>query len=186
MKIEQTVRRLGAALSGIALAATLAISANHPAIARAQVAQAPVELEAVLFIQDPAFNDNKGGIYVLWIPQPLQRLCLGKTDKQCTMIDYCVRTTSPNSSQCSNLGVDLSRIRPYPRDMRPRRLLGVVYYPIAPIAGMDKLQAFYHTLPAASLHSVSMSTRIRARIRFTRNTDDDDFDLLEVLAVSPF
>jgi hypothetical protein len=31
-----------------------------------------------------------------------------------------------------------------------------------------------------------MSARVKARIRFTRKPDDDDFQLEEVLAVLPF
>lgn len=188
MKTQRFVRRIRVALSAIGLAVILTISADHSEVARAQTtsAQAPVELEAVLFIQDPAFTNGKAAIHVLWIPQPLQKLCIGKTDEQCSTIDYCIRTTNKNSSQCRNIGVDLSRIPPYPRGMRPRRLLSVVYYPLAPIGGMAKLQDFYHSVPTTSLHRISMDARIRGRIRFTRTADDDDFDLLEVLAVSPF
>jgi hypothetical protein len=70
--------------------------------------------------------------------------------------------------------------------MRPSRQLSVIYYPIAPINGFDLLKDFYRSAPRASLERISMSARIKARIRFTRKADDDDFDLLEVLAVAPF
>lgn len=146
-----------------------------------------VELEQFLFVQAPYWDDKtKGGIVVVWLPQPLQKYCLGKTARQCSTIDYCIRTTNRGSSTCANLGVNLARIPPYPAGTRPRRQLSVVYYPRAPIKGMDQLQKFYQSAPKASLQRLSMSSRIKARIRFTRKPDDDDFDLLEVLAVPPF
>jgi hypothetical protein len=111
---------------------------------------------------------------------------MGKTAQQCINIDYCVRTTNRDDSRCKNLGIGASRLPVYPHDMRPRRLVGVVYYPQAPIQGMEKLQGFYHSAPKSFFTHLSTGARIQARIRFTRSADDDDFDLLEVRSVSPF
>jgi hypothetical protein len=145
-----------------------------------------VELEQFLFVQAPERDDGKEGIVVIWLPQPLQKLCLRRTATQCNTIDYCIRTTNRESSQCRNVGANLARIPPYPPETRPRRKLSVVYFPIAPIKGFEQLKEFYKRAPKASLERISTSSRIKARIRFTRKTDDDDFDLLEVLAVPPF
>jgi hypothetical protein len=144
-----------------------------------------VELEQVLFVQAPAVNREKGGIHLLWIPAPLIKYCLGKTAQQCSTIDYCIRTTDKSASMCKNIGVDVTRVPPYPQGTQPRRLLSVVYFPLAPINGFDKLKGFYQSAPTSSLEHISMSARIKARIRFTRTADDDDFDMLEVVAVPP-
>src|ERR1700758_4996006 len=92
---------------------------------------ASTELEAILFVQSPQPDNGKGAIRFVWIPEPLQRLCLGKTAKQCSTIDYCVRTTPPDVSMCRNLRIP--RLPSYPRDMRPRRQMSVYYFPAAPI-----------------------------------------------------
>ena len=176
-------------LVGVFTAAIPTPYESHSSLLLAQSASAhpsPVELEAFLFVQAPERDDGKGGIVIVWLPQPLQRLCLGKTAPQCSIIDFCIRTTNRESARCTNIGVDLGRIRPYPPDMRPRRMLSVVYFPPTAIKGFQQLQKSYKSAPKASLERISMSARIKARIRFTRKTDDDDFDLLEVLAVPPF
>ena len=38
----------------------------------------------------------------------------------------------------------------------------------------------------ASRYKSRLSARVKARVRFTRKPDDDDFDVLEILAVAPF
>jgi len=144
------------------------------------------ELEAILFVQSPQPDNGKGAIHLIWIPQPIQQLCLGKTAQQCSAIDYCVRTTSRDVTTCRNLGIPLSRLPSYPHDMRPRRQLSVIYFPIAPIKGFAMLQDFYHRTPRASLERLSLSTRVKARVRFTRTSEDDDFNVLEILTVAPF
>ncbi len=159
------------------------------AVARAQSARADpasAELEAILFVQAPQPDNGQGAIHLVWIPQPIQRLCLGKTAQQCSTIDYCVRTTNRDVSMCRDLGIPLSRLPSYPRDMRPRRQLSVTYFPIAPIKSFAMLQDFYHHAPRRSLERLSLAARVKARVRFTRRTDDDDFDVLEILAVTPF
>jgi hypothetical protein len=91
------------------------------------------ELEAILFVQSPQPDNGTGAIHLVWVPQSIQRLCLGKTAQQCSNIDYCVRTTNRDVSMCRNLGIPFSRLPSYPRDMRPRRQLSVIYFSIAPI-----------------------------------------------------
>lgn len=144
-----------------------------------------VDMDQVLFVQDPHFKNGPAGISLLWIPEPLQRICLGKTSDQCATIDYCIRTTNPGSAQCRNLGVPRSRLPHYPHNMQPRRMLSITLMYLEPTK-FEPLQRFFKTAPAASLDRISMSARIKARIRFTRTADDDDFALLEVLAVPPF
>jgi hypothetical protein len=48
------------------------------------------------------------------------------------------------------------------------------------------LQDFYHRAPRPSLERLSLDTRVKARVRFTRTPEDDDFDVLEILGVAPF
>jgi hypothetical protein len=160
-----------------------------PAMAFAQSAgttahPASTELEAILFVQSPQPDNGKGAIRLVWIPEPLQRLCLGKTAKQCSTIDYCVRTTNPRDGMCRNLHIP--RLPSYPHDMRPRRQMSVYYFPAAPIENFAMLQDFYHRAPRRSLQRLSLSARVKARVRFTRTPEDDDFDVLEILAVAPF
>jgi hypothetical protein len=144
-----------------------------------------VELEQFIFVQAPEHDNGKGGIVLIWLPQPLQKLCLGKTASQCSNIDYCIRTTNRESAQCRNVGVNLARISPYPPDTRPRRMMSVVLMYLAPTK-FEPLQDFYKSAPKASLERISMSARVKARIRFTRKPDDDEFTLLEVVAAPPF
>ena len=141
------------------------------------------ELEESLFVQDPHLTRMKGGIQVLWIPEPIQKYCLGKTGQQCSTIDFCLRTTTKSVAMCQNLSVDLKRLPAYPPGMRPRRLLSVVYFPLAPAKGFGDLLTYFQSAPEGSLDLLSPSARIKAKIRFTRTADDDQFDLLEVLAV---
>ena len=191
MKVLRTFLRFACAtiLAGGLSAAIPALHETHFTLPLAQSYSdhpSSVELEQFLFVQAPERDNDKGSIVVIWLPQPLQKLCLGRTATQCSTIDYCIRTTNRESSQCRNIGIKLARIPPYPPDTRPRRKLSVVYFPQAPIKGFEQLQDFYKAAPKASLERISMSARIKARIRFTKKTDDDDFDLLEVLAVPPF
>ncbi len=170
----------GTCLCAVVLAALAAMALAQSASATAHPAAA--ELEAILFVQAPQPDNGQGAIHLVWIPQPIQRLCLGKTAQQCSTIDYCVRTTNRDVSMCWDLGIPLSRLPSYPHDMRPRRQLSVTYFPIAPIKSFATLQDFYHH----ALERLSLAARVKARVRFTRRTDDDDFDVLEILAVTPF
>jgi len=153
--------------------------------AHAQTPQS-VELEEYLYIQNP--NPSvaaKGAIYVVWIPPPVWRYCVGKTAEQCSTIDFCIRTTSRQVPMCQKLSVNLARIQRYPADTRPRRLIGITYFARAPIEGLEPLLKYFESQPKATFGHLSNSVRFKARIKFTRRADDDDFDLLEVLALPP-
>jgi len=140
------------------------------------------ELEALLFVQDPHFANGKKGVQVIWIPQPVQKYCLGKTDKECSTIDYCIRTTNKHAAMCQHLSVDTTRLPPYPPDVSPRRMLSVVYFfPMASDKGFDRLAEFFENAPKGSLDHLSRNARIKAKVRLTRSADDDQFDVLEVL-----
>ena len=147
-----------------------------------------VELEQMLFVQAPGRAGAKDGIVLVWLPEPLEKLCLGKTATRCASIDYCIRTTNRDVAECRNLGINLARIPPYPPDTRPRRMISMTLSKIREWNGngFGKLQNFYNSAPPASLQRLSMSARVKARIRFTRKPDDDDWDLLQVIAVPPF
>jgi len=119
-------------------------------------------------------------------PSPSSDSASAKTAQQCSTIDYCVRTTNRDISMCRNLGIPLSRLPAYPHDMRPRRQLSVICFPIAPVKSFAILQDFYRRAPRPALERLSLSTRIKARVRLTRTPEDDDFDVLEILAVAPF
>lgn len=144
-----------------------------------------IELEESLFVQNPHVPGVKG-IYVLWIPQPVQKYCLGKTAEQCTEIDYCIRITNRTISRCRNLSVDVTSLPLYPPDIRPKRVLGVIYFPVAPIKGFGALLKFFESAPKDTFDRLSASGRIKARIKLIRSAEDDQFELLEVLAVPTF
>jgi hypothetical protein len=198
MKASRTLLRLGCAtVFGLAIVAipTSQESASGGMLAQGQAGS--VELEDFLFVQapEPDFGAHAGGnpgghvggnpIIVVWLPQPLQRLCLGKTSKQCSTIDYCIRTTNRDSSQCKNIGVNLAHIPPYPPNTRPRRMHSVVFSYLSPTK-FKVLQDFYKSAPKASLERFTMSARVKARIRYTNKPDDDDLEVLDVIAAPPF
>ena len=157
--------------------------------ARAQAAFAQgnsVELDEILFVQAPEHDNGSGGIEVEWIPEPLQKFCLGKTMSQCSAMDFCIRTTSKQISMCKNLAIPLSRLPSYPPGMTPRRMMSLGFYKLAPGGPYQRLEDFYKSLPRSALTRISMTARVKARIRFTRGQNDDDFQLEQVLAVAPF
>jgi hypothetical protein len=137
-----------------------------------------VETEAVLFVQ----SVPKDGIAVAWIPQPLEKYCIGKTLQQCSTMDYCIRTTNKDVPMCRNLG----RLPSYPADMHPRRLISITYFKIvpelSPIKGISILQTFFNSQPRAKFDVLSNNLRIRAKVKLTTRPDDDDFDVIEFLA----
>jgi hypothetical protein len=160
------------------------------ALAFAKVAAAQsgsVELEQMLFVQAPEHGVPNDSIVLIWLPEPLQKLCMGKTAKQCATLDYCVRTTNRDVAMCRNLGINLARISAWPPDTRPRRMISLTLFKIRPLNGngYDLLQNFYRSAPRASLERLSMGVRVKARIRFTRKPDDDDFELLQIIAAPP-
>ena len=155
-----------------------------PRMAHAQSSNS-TELEAILFVQSLAMKNGQDAIQLAWIPQSLQRLCLGKTTQQCSDFDYCVRTTNRDVKICRDLGIPLSRLPAYPPGMVPRRVHSVVLFRLTP-DHFANLQDFYRNLPQASLEHLSLRARVKARVRYTAKSDDDDFDVLEILAVAPF
>jgi hypothetical protein len=144
------------------------------------------ELEETLFVLAPEHDNGQGGIDVAWIPEPLLKLCLGKTLSQCSAMDFCIRTTTKQVPMCRNLAIPLSRLPSYPPGMRPRRVMSLSFYKLLPGGPYQPLEDFYKSLPRSSLERISMSARIKARILFTRAADDDDFRLEQVIATAPF
>jgi hypothetical protein len=146
---------------------------------------ASVELEQMLFVQAPENGIPKDGIQLIWLPEPLEKLCLGKTASKCATIDYCIRTTNRDDSRCRNLGINLARIPRYPPGTRPARMLSITLFRIRELKGngYGLLQDFYKSAPQASLQRISLDARVKARIQFIRKADDDDFNLLQILAV---
>lgn len=173
----------------LVLGLCLAAATSLPAMARAQSAataqSASTEMDAILFVQSLKMKDGSDAIDLIWIPQPIQRLCLGKTAQQCANIDFCIRTTSPQVKTCRDLGIPLSRLPSYPANMVPRRQLSVVLIRLSPDR-FANLQAFFHRQPKASLEHLSLSARVKARVQLTRTPDDDTMNVNEILAVAPF
>jgi hypothetical protein len=153
--------------------------------AQSSKVQSTAELEDFLYILDPHFKQQPNAIDLMWIPKPVESLCLGKPFEKCASIDYCSRTTNQHISICQNLGMDLSKLPKYPSDVRPKRVLSIMFYQESLIKGWAALRTYFEGQPPGTFDRVSKSQRIRARIKLTRSTDDDQFELLEVLAVSP-
>ena len=128
----------------------------------------------------------EGTIQVVWIPEPILKLCLGKTANQCAAMDFCIRTTTKNVSTCKNLPIPLARLPKYPPDMHPRRQLSITYSKIvpklSPVKGIDNLVNFFHSKPSDRFARLSMDNRIRARVSLTVKPNDDDFNVLEFFA----
>src|SRR5579864_6258001 len=154
----------------------------------AALAQAPrpgessLELEPSLFVQLPGGKSVPGSVQLVWIPEPLEKYCLGKTHDQCAAMDFCIRTTTKNVSTCRNLAVDLAHLPAYPPDMRPRRMLSISLY-LARMKGWEELQDYVARAPKDRLEHFSPLARIKAKVTFTRTTDDDGFRVLEILSV---
>jgi hypothetical protein len=144
-----------------------------------------VEMETILFVQNPHPQTAKPGIQVVWIPEPLQKYCMGKTADECSKIDYCNRTSNRNVAMCQNV----MRVPAYPVGMHPRRVISITFYGIvpklSPIKGIDMLQTFFNSQPAAYFDRLSENVQIRARVKLTKLTNDDDFNVLEFFAVAP-
>jgi hypothetical protein len=155
------------------------------ALAQSSTVGTSTELEDYLFILNPPGQNVNKGIILASIPQPIQKICVGKTHEQCATIDYCIRTTNPWAARCQNLGVDMAKLRPYPAGMRPTRMYSITYFKIVgdgPVKGWPALQAFYNSQPQGALDRFSMAARVKARIKLTRTTGDDDFQVVEILA----
>jgi hypothetical protein len=145
--------------------------------------QSSLELELSLFVQLPAGKSIPGAVQLVWIPEPLEKYCFGKTHEQCASMDFCIRTTTKNVSTCRNLAVDLAHLPSYPADMRPRRMLSIGLYPPTRMKGWEQLQDFVARAPKDLLEHFSLRARIKAKVTFTRTTDDDGFRVLEILSV---
>jgi hypothetical protein len=141
-----------------------------------------VELETSLFVQLPGGKFNPGAVQLVWIPEPLEKYCLGKTHVQCASMDFCIRTTTKNVSTCRNLAVDLAHLPAYPPEMRPRRMLSVTLY-LARMKGWQELQDYVARAPKSTLEHFSQMARIKAKVAFTRTPEDDDLRVLEILSV---
>jgi hypothetical protein len=163
----------------------LAAAAVLCAVAMAQPsrpAESRLELEPSLFVQLPGGKFTPGAVQLVWIPEPLEKYCIGKTHEQCASMDFCIRTTTKNVSTCRNLAVDLAHLPAYPPDMRPRRMLSVVLY-LARMKGWVELQDYMARAPKDRLEHFSPLARIKAKVTFTRTPEDDDFRVLEILSV---
>jgi hypothetical protein len=142
-----------------------------------------IEMEQTLYVQAPDFPGGGNSIVLVWLPKPLEKTCLGRTMKQCSNIDYCIRTTNPNSAQCSTLGIPRVRLPHYPPGMQPRRAISVVLRSPGDSNGFDLLKNFYKNAPKGALERLSSDATIRARIRYNNDPSFEGFTLLEVLSV---
>ncbi len=162
----------------------LAATPSPVAPAPAAAGQADgIEMERTLYVQAPDWSGPKeNSIVLVWLPEPLESTCLGRTMKQCFAIDYCIRTTNPKGPQCSNLGISRARLPHYPPGMRPRRAVSLVLRYLGDTNGFDRLKDFYKRAPKDSLERLSSDATIRARIRYNNNPSFEGFTLLEVLS----
>jgi len=140
------------------------------------------ELEASLFVQLPGGKSTPGAVQLVWIPEPLEKYCLGKTHEQCASMDFCIRTTTKDVPTCRNLVVNLAHLPAYPPDMRPRRMLSIVLF-LARMKGWEELQDYVARAPKERLEHFSPLARVKAKVTFIRTPEDDDFRVLEILSV---
>jgi hypothetical protein len=145
--------------------------------------ESSLELEPSLFVQLPGGKSIPGAVQLVWIPEPLEKYCLGKTHVQCASMDFCIRTTTKNVSTCRNLAVDLAHLPPYPPDMLPRRMLSIALIPPTRMKGWEELQDYIARAPKERLEHFSPLARIKAKVTFTRTPDDDGFRVVEILSV---
>ena len=145
--------------------------------------ESSLELEPSLFVQLPGGKITPGAVQLVWIPEPLEKYCLGKTHQQCAAMDFCIRTTTKNVATCRNLAVDLAHLPAYPPDMRPRRMLSITLIPPTRMKGWEELQNFVAGTSKDRLEHFSRLARIKAKVTFTRTPEDDGFRVLEILSV---
>ncbi len=145
--------------------------------------ESSLELEPSLFVQLPGGKSVPGAVQLVWIPEPLEEYCIGKTHVQCASMDFCIRTTTKNVSSCRNLAVDLAHLPAYPPDMRPRRMISIGFFPPTIMKGWQELEAYVASAPKDRLEHFSPLARVKAKVAFTRNPDDDDFRVLEIVSV---
>jgi hypothetical protein len=142
-----------------------------------------LELEPSLFVQLPGGKITPGAVQLVWIPEPLEKYCFGKTHQQCASMDFCIRTTTKNVSTCRNLAVDLAHLPAYPPNMSPRRMLSIALIPPTRMKGWEELENFIARTPKDRLEHFSPLVRIKAKVTFTRTPEDDDFRVIEILSV---
>lgn len=140
-----------------------------------------IEMEQMLYLQAPDFQGGGNSIVLVWLPEPLESTCLGRTMKECANIDYCIRTMNPNGPQCAHLGISRAQLPHYPAGMQPRRMISVVLRYLDNSHGYDKLKVFYKSASQDSLERLSSDATIRARIRYNSGSFEG-FTVLEVLS----
>ena len=145
--------------------------------------ESSIELEPSLFVQLPGGKSTPGAVQLVWIPEPLEKYCFGKTHQQCASMDFCIRTTTKNVSTCRNLAVDLAHLPAYPADMRPRRMMSIALIPPTIMKGWKELEDYTARVPQEKLEHFSSTARVKAKVTFIRRPDDDDFRVLEILSV---
>src|ERR1700733_8658848 len=101
-----------------------------------------LELQPSLFVQLPGGKSVPGAVQLVWIPEPLEKYCLGKTHEQCASMDFCIRTTTKNVPVCRNLAVDLTQLPAYPPNMRPRRMMSIAFIPPTQMNGWQKREDY--------------------------------------------
>jgi hypothetical protein len=176
---------LGAAALFCALPSSTMAAQSPPSAAQ----PGTFEIEDSLFLQDPHEKDTKGveiagPLMVVWVPQPLQKYCLGKTSQQCATIDFCIRTTTKTVKMCQELPANLKNLPPYPAGMRPAREFTITFSHLAPnVPGFDRLRQYFDNAPKGSLDRLTARTRFKAKMQLTRMATDDNVQLLEVLSV---
>jgi hypothetical protein len=173
MKSRYWLRKLAA------VAVLCAVAMAQPS----RPAESRLELEPSLFVQLPGGKFTPGAVQLVWIPEPLEKYCIGKTHEQCASMDFCIRTTTKNVSTCRNLAVDLAHLPAYPPDMRPRRMLSIGLIPPTIMKGWDELEEYLARTPKDRLEHFSQQVRIKAKVTFIRTPEDDDFRVLEILSL---
>ena len=145
--------------------------------------ESSLELEPSLFVQLPGGKITPGAVQLVWIPEPLEKYCFGKTHEQCASMDFCIRTTTKNVSTCRNLAVDLTHLPAYPPNMRPRRMMSIALIPPTRMNGWQELEDYIARIPKDQLEHFSPTVRVKAKVTFIRRPEDDDFRVLEILSV---
>jgi len=155
--MKPLVRIVSALVVGLLCTPALEIAATHslPVSAASGGQSDGIEMEQTLYVQAPDFPGGDNSIVLVWLPEPLVSTCMGKTMKECSKIDYCIRTTNPNGPQCRDLGIPRAQLPHYPADMRPRRAISVVLRAMGNDHGFDRLKAFYRNASPSSLSRLS-------------------------------
>jgi hypothetical protein len=145
--------------------------------------ESSIELEPSLFVQLPGGKSVPGAVQLVWIPEPLEKYCFGKTHQQCASMDFCIRTTTKNVAVCRNLAVDLAHLPAYPPNMRPRRMMSIALIPPTRMNGWQELKDYFARVPKDQLEHFSPTVRVKAKVTLIQKPEDDDFRVLEILSV---